>query len=320
MSKTVFIVIGGLNTDIIGLGVDHLAGPGELVTGKQLRIGPGGKSRNIAQMLSSYTETAAEVVMVGRTAKDPYGLWQAPLSALREAGVNTEHIVVEDEGMPGIALIPVNEAGENQITLLPGANSRFSQEDIDASTSAFDAATRGEGMLLFSLEVPTETALHAVRKAKECGIRVAVDPGGMRCTDDLKRIMSEGIFLLKPNEHEAKMLTGIEICDEKSAAEACIAIRLMGSQHVMITAGAEGAYVFSDDRLIRIPAPSVPESGVKDATGCGDQTMAVLCAEMCFGKTLHDSAAIAVTAGTLQFGRAGISPLNRAEVLTITSR
>ena len=85
LNKLRAIVIGGLNTDIIGLNVNNLAGPGELVFGEELVIGPGGKSRNMAQMIAAYCGKNT-VAMIGKTCKDPYNLWKAPYQALKDAG------------------------------------------------------------------------------------------------------------------------------------------------------------------------------------------------------------------------------------------
>ena len=89
------IVVGGLNTEIVAVGIDELLGRGELSRSGEVLIGPGGKSSNIARM-SSCLLGEGRVFMIGKTSTDPYGLWEVPVKALREAGVNTEHVVVED--------------------------------------------------------------------------------------------------------------------------------------------------------------------------------------------------------------------------------
>ena len=89
--KLRIIVPGGLNTDLIGLGVDHLLGPGELTLGGSFHIGPGGKARNMAQMAATWLGSDT-VAMIGKTVRDPYGLWRVPVDALVEAGVNTDYI------------------------------------------------------------------------------------------------------------------------------------------------------------------------------------------------------------------------------------
>ncbi len=75
------IVIGSLNTDLVATGIKQFPNVGEHVYGKELLIGAGGKSRNIADMIA-HLAPKNTVAMVGRTIKDPYGLWKLPMDAL----------------------------------------------------------------------------------------------------------------------------------------------------------------------------------------------------------------------------------------------
>ena len=123
------IVIGSLNTDLVATGIKQFPKPGEHVYGKELLIGPGGKSRNIADMLA-HLAPKDSVAMVGRTVKDPYGLWRQPMDALAKVGVNTDYVnVLEYEAvnkLPGIGLIRVDLQGNSQIFVLPGVSDDFS--------------------------------------------------------------------------------------------------------------------------------------------------------------------------------------------------
>ncbi|MCJ7680056.1 MAG: PfkB family carbohydrate kinase, partial [Candidatus Aminicenantes bacterium] len=135
------IVPGGLNVDFAGLGVDRLLGQGELTLGGTLKIGPGGKARNMAQMAATYLGSG-RVAMIGRTSRDPYGLWRVPIDSLEDAGVDTSHIKIldfEEAGhtYPGVALIPVDKKGKNQIYVLPGSNEDFCAADVDDAEELF---------------------------------------------------------------------------------------------------------------------------------------------------------------------------------------
>jgi ribokinase len=310
------IVVGGLNTDIVATGVDELLGPGELSRSGELFIGPGGKSSNIARM-SACLLGPGRVFMVGKTSRDPYGLWEVPLKALHEAGVNTDHVTIEDMErigkFPGIALIPVNRQGENQIYCIPGINNDFSPADVARAEPLFKASA-GEAILALTLEIPLDTAAHAIRKAREHGLRVVLDPGGINKAQDADGILQEGIYCIKPNEHEARMLTGVDVRDlpsAKKAAQGLLAHRIL---NVLITHGAKGAYLFNRETAIHIPVPPLPSKQETDETGCGDQATAVVCAETLRGKTIHEAARLAVHAGTLQFHRRGIQPVHAEEL------
>lgn len=318
ISRVKVIVIGGLNTDIIASGVKKLLRPGELTRSGTLVLGPGGKSRNIAQMTGTFLG-AGSVAMIGRTSRDPQGLWRFPLDALKDSGVDTSCVKIMDykksAKYPGIALIAVNRKGENQIYCLPGINDDFSPKDIDDAARLFHAVRKNNGLLALALELPLDTAVYAAKKASAMGIRVVLDPGGIDEEEDYTGLLGRGIYAIKPNEHEVKILTGVTVSGIATARKAARAFQKMGINNVMITHGAKGAYAFSGREERHIPVPKIPGVGVDaDETGCGDQAMAVLCAETVSGRAFPEAACRAVAAGSLQFRRAGIRPVSARDL------
>jgi ribokinase len=313
--KYLVIVPGGLNVDIIGLGVDKIIGAGELTLGGKLKIGPGGKARNMAQMAAAFLGTG-KVAMIGRTSKDPFGLWKVPLQSLSEAGVNTKHIKIlsfEEAGrkFPGVALIPVDKEGKNQIYVLPGANEDLSKKDIDEAQVLFEGD--GQKIMIMALEIPIKTAEYCIEKAASNGILVILDPGGV--SGPINEILDERIFLLKPNEHEAQILTGVEIDDMETAREAAEVMLARGVANVLITCGDRGGYLFSSEYSLHIPCPDVQDSSIHDETGCGDQVTAMVASCLAEGRALVEAARLAIFAGTLQYYRAGIQPVNKKEMI-----
>lgn len=311
------IVIGSLNTDLVAVGIKKFPKPGEHVYGRELKIGAGGKSRNIADMIAHLTP-AESVAMVGRTVRDPYSLWKAPLDALARAGVSTDYVIVLDyaeaQKLPGIALIPVDEQGNNQIFVLPGISNDFSVADIENATLLFEEVGKNKGVLVLTLECPLDTATYAVELANKHGLKVMFDPGGIEAGTDLSKLIQAGIYLIKPNEHEAKMLTGVEVTDFDTAKQAAQKLHEQAIENVLITAGVNGAYLFTKDDQEHVPVPDVEVGSEKDETGCGDQTMAALCALIQDGKTLKEAAELAILAGTLQFYKTGIKPVTKEEL------
>lgn len=315
MADYLIVVPGGLNTDIIGLGVEKLLGAGELTLGGELKIGPGGKARNMAQMAAAFLGKG-KVAMIGRSSQDAFGLWKIPLRSLENAGVDTRHVKVlnfEDAGkkFPGIALIPVDRNGQNQIYVLPGVNADFCPADIDDAAALFRNPDRNKVMIL-ALEIPIDTAKYAIDKAAENRIKVVLDPGGI--SKPVNELLNKHIYLIKPNEHETKILTGVSVTDFQSAKEAARGIMATGVQNVLITHGVNGGYLFNREREEHIPAPLVVDGVTPDETGCGDQVTAVLAAFLAEGKKLPEAARWAIIAGTLQFQRSGIQPVSKAEL------
>jgi ribokinase len=311
------IVPGGLNTDIIAHNIDKLLKKSELSYGGTLKIGPGGKSRNIAQMAAQLLGKS-RIAMIGITVKDPYGLWKIPLKALKKAGVNTDYVRIEnfnkrDPQFPGVALIPVDRNGNNQIYVLPGINEKLSKEHIIGAERLFKS-TSGR-ILILSMEIPKEAAVCAIQMAYENSIKIILDPGGINSRDEIDDLINEKIFLLKPNEHEARIITGVSIQDFGSANRAARRILRRGVQNVLITHGERGAYLFSASMKEHIPVPEVTTTAPFDETGCGDQATATIAVMISEGYDLMRSSVAAVKAGTLQYHRIGIQPVLRKDIL-----
>lgn len=311
------IVVGALNTDLIIKGVSEFPKSGEYVYGDELSIMPGGRSRNIASMIGLLVPKKS-VAVVGRTVADPYGLWKVPIDALRATNVATDYVQITDynvaQKLPGIVVIPVNRQGANQLYAMPSITRDFSTADIDAAKPLFDEVAQAGGTLVSTLEFPIATATYAVKQAVKKGIKVLLDPGGVEPGADITELLRAGVYLIKPNDQETRILTGKTVTDFDSAATAAAILRQQGAENVLITVGADGAYLFTDTQALHIPAPTDTTGDIQDETGCGDQAMAVLCVALQAGKSLEEAARQAVYAGTMQFYRQGIQPLTKTEL------
>lgn len=310
------VIIGGINTDVTFSGISHFAEPGGYVPAKKVTIGPGGKARNLAEMIARL-QPGGEVVMVSKTIKDQFGLWKPPIKALKDAGVNIDYIKVLDQTeaaeYPGMALILVTEEGQNQI-YPTNINELFTQKDIDGVEPVFKAAKSNNGLLAVSLEFPLDKAAYVMEKAARHGLRIALDPGGMTEETDASKLFEQELFLFKPNEQETKLLTGVTVRDLVSARQAADKLLRHSIRHLVITAGTKGAYVFSKGVAKNVPVIDFPDMAERDATGCGDQTMAALCASLIQQDDIVKATELAMKASSLQFYRLGIQPVTAAEL------
>ena len=317
------IVPGALNTDIVAVGVPYLPSEGEDLYARDLMITAGGKARNIAEMIAVLAGPGT-VAMLSRTSRDPFGLWRPPVEALEAAGVNTDCVFVTDyaEGglFPGVALVSVDVAGRRIASISNAILADFSAADIDSARELLEAAARNDGFLVLTLEIPMKTAAYAISLAASLGVRVILDPGGLRHDAELDVIFGQPIYLIKPNEHEAKLLSGIDVTDHESARRAAGILTERGAENVLITNGAQGGYLIGDGICDHIPVPDHATAGQTDATGCGDQVTAAVCASLCEGATLRSAARFAIAAGTLQFSRVGVQPVTRADMRAWTVR
>jgi ribokinase len=136
-------VVGSINLDLVAR-VERLPRAGETLTGGDFERFPGGKGANQAVAAA---KLGARVRMVGAVGRDP--LADEALAGLREAGVDLE---LQTEDVTGIALILVDDAGETQIVVVPGANALVTPQSPG-------------GAVLCQLEVPNEVVRAAARGA-----------------------------------------------------------------------------------------------------------------------------------------------------------
>jgi ribokinase len=256
--KPAIVVVGSLNMDFV-VRVPHLPSPGETVLGRDFRMIPGGKGANQASAAGRLAATSL-VRMVGRVG---YDIFADQLKAsLAASGVDVRAIAGTKAQSTGVALIWVDDSGQNSIVVASGANFSFAAADVEGVRSAF----RDARYALFQLETPLSTVAAALRLARSEGARTILDPAPAQA---LPREVLEEIDILTPNEAEACMLLGrppsrVSAADAPALAKTVLA---MGPQAVVLTLGDRGClYV---DSKSEIYSPAFPVQAV-DSTAAGD--------------------------------------------------
>src|SRR5207302_644653 len=159
----------------------------------------------------------------------------------------------------GVALCQVGGSGEKQILSAAGANARLTASCVRQAASAFTSAK----VLLCQLGAPLEAVWEAIRLAKSARALVMLDPGPPApVSDDLIAQLD----LIRPNASEARMLTGIAVCDRASAREAARDLLRRGAKAAAVQAGEHGDVLLSRDRevwLPRLEVKRVAETGAR---------------------------------------------------------
>jgi ribokinase len=306
-------VIGALNIDIIIQGLPHFAEPGEQVNGQSVRLSPGGKGRNIAAMLAPWL-LPGQVSMIGKLIQDADGLYRIPLDSLSQAGIDTGSVLIEtdrSQDLPTLSIFLNQQNGQRASYYLPGKNESLTPAELDRFLPLLQQLAANQGVLVMTLEMPIETAAHALKLADGLGLHVMLDPGGQppEAEIDFSPLFNHPPQWIKPNVQEAERLTGIRVMDFESAMQAAERLLGWGVDNLLITDGANGAYGFTGEESFRIPVPEFDIPPHAESTGCGDQVLAVLCAETLHGKPFRAAAEKAVLAGTLQFIQKGLVPI-----------
>jgi len=294
------LVVGSSNTDLI-IRVPRIPRPGETVLGGAFSTAAGGKGANQAVAAA---RAGGRVTFVARIGADGFG--DRTLAGLEADGIETRYVLRSAEAPSGIALITVGERGENSISVASGANALLSEADVARAGEAFAAAD----IVLLQLESPLAAVEAAVRKAGERGTSVILNPAPARELDDA---LMAGVSALTPNEHEAELLTGIAVEDERSAREAARRLRDRGPQTVVITLGERGVYVSAEDHEAIVPAFAVTPV---DTTAAGDVFNGALALALAERLALREALRFAQAAAAISVTRPGAQPSapTRAEI------
>jgi ribokinase len=293
MDKPRIVVIGSCNMDIYSW-TAHLPEPGETVIGERYWIGMGGKGANQAV---AACRLGADVTMVGRVGNDLFG--NQMLETLASYNIDCGLINVDQESGSGVALVTVDKRPENVIVVIPGTNMRVAVADVIAAKSKILNAD----ILLMQLEIPLDAVECAADIARESDTICILNPAPARPIPE--RLIKKA-HLLTPNQHEAKVLTGIPADTLEGAKTAGEALLKMGARDVIVTLGPLGALMVKKDGVIHVEGIRVEDA--VDPTGAGDAFMGGLAVALAQGKSLEDATRYANIIGALSTRKPGAMP------------
>jgi ribokinase len=290
--KAKIVVVGSSNMDLV-VKSKRIPAVGETILGGDFIMVPGGKGANQAVAAA---KLGAEVYFVAKLGDDIFG--KQSLSNFKKEGVNTKYVNQTREAPSGVALIMVDEAGNNVIVVAPGANQKLSAEDVKKAQSCIASS----GALVLQLEVPLTTVEFAAQLAYSCGVPVILDPApAQKLRPELLKIVD----VLKPNETEAQILTGIKVTDENSARKAAGNLLQCGVKAVVLTMGAKGFLLATGESMESVPGIKV---NAVDATAAGDAFTGSLAVKMAEGKTLREAALFANCVAAISVTKMGAQP------------
>jgi ribokinase len=283
------VVIGSLNMDLV-VKAPRMPLGGETLPGRDFQMIPGGKGANQA---AAAARLGAQVAMVGRVGGDAFG--PQLIENLRCQGVDTGHIRIDDEAATGIAMIIIDDTGQNSIVVSPGANGRVNEQDVDRVEGVLSQAK----MLLLQFEVPLGTVEYAIQMAARHQVKVILNPAPARPA--LPGLI-EKVDNQVPNQFEASTLTGMETKDVPSAEGAARKLLEYGVPVVIITLGERGALMASEQGMAHVPARSVH---AVDTTAAGDAFIGGLAVALVKGFPLDEAVPYASCAGALAVTKFG---------------
>ncbi len=289
MSSNKIIVAGSMNMDMV-VKTTHIPTPGETVLGGDFFMNPGGKGANQAVAIA---RLGGNVSFIGKIGNDIFGKQSSQL--FDDEGVDTGGILSDDELPSGIALITVDQKGENSIVVAPGANGSLEPKDVEEAFQRYADAM----ILLVQLEIPLRTVAHAIKIAKERGMTVILNPAP---ATEIDSGLFELIDIITPNLNEAENLSGVKIVDLDTAKLASEKIREKGVRNVIITLGELGAGVLEEGEFFHVISPKVE---TVDTTAAGDVFNGALAVAVAEGKSIRDAASFACIAASIAVTKMG---------------
>jgi len=285
-------VVGSLNMDLV-IRTPRFPGPGETIIGSAFHTIPGGKGANQAVAAA---KLGARVSMVGRVGDDAFGAQQ--LANLSQLGIDVSHVRRDPKAATGVALIVLEEQGQNSIILAPGANMRLTLADLEAAEDVLASAA----ILVLQLEIPQEVVEQASKVARAHGVIVLLNPAPAR---RLPPTLLSQVDVLIPNESETALLTGTEVDDIESARRAAVRLRAAGVGTVILTLGGRGALLLEGQKAIHVPGYRVD---VVDTTAAGDAFVGGFAVALAEGQDLAEAVRFANAAGALAVTKLGAQP------------
>jgi ribokinase len=288
MSKVV--VVGSINMDLV-VRSPRFALAGETILGHTFDTIPGGKGANQAV---AARRMGAEVAIVGRVGDDEFG--QTLRRNLAAEGINTECLQITPSESTGVALITVDDNGENTIIVVPGANGRLTVDDIEGARDLI----AGADILLMQLEIPLPVVERAAQIASESGVTVMVNAAPART---LPGALLSTVDYLVVNETEALLVAGTTTGSHEEAARTLLST---GVRNVVVTLGPEGSLLVASDA----PSVAVPAYRVRpvDTTAAGDGFAGAFAVALADGVPAAEALRWGNAEGALAVTREGAQP------------
>lgn len=259
--KKIFIV-GSLNYDLV-INAPYMPVGGETIKGSDFMTNAGGKGANQAYACG---KLGGNAYMCGVVGDDSFG--KTLIDSLNSVGVNTEFIRKTDKTSTGVAIIVVTE-GENRIIIDSGANAHLQKEDID---KMLDIAEVGD-VYLTQLENPIDIIGYGMKRAKEKGLRVVLNPAP--ASREIIKYL-EYVDIITPNETELEILGGKDTLFSS------------GIKTVITTLGGAGYEIATKEGAKIYPCIKV---NVVDTTAAGDTASGGLCVKLAEGEDIESSIA-----------------------------
>lgn len=284
------VCVGSINVDVFAR-APRLPGAGQTVLGSLAEVLPGGKGANQAV---AALRMGIPVALVGAVGTDEFA--KISKSFLEREGFETTWISQVD-GPTGTAVIVVDQAGENSIVTIPGANSSVS------SSSIADVRFTSNDVCLLQDEIPEEANLAVINAAKAVGATTVLNLAPYRPTDT-ELLANTTYLVVNETEFAGLVQAGYAELTRPRVME-MLAEGIGIADNILVTLGSDGVVARINGQVIDLPAHSV---NVVDTTGAGDAFCGAFGAALARGSSPLEAVRIANAAAALSVQVPGAGP------------
>ena len=226
---------------------------------------PGGAPANV---LACLNKCGKKTAFIGKVGDDMHG--QFLVDVLKNSGICTEGVVVDDSVFTTLAFVALSDTGERSFSFArkPGADTCLRQDELKEELIR-DSKVFHIGSLSLTAEPAKGTTFKALEIAKEAGCIISYDPNYRAPLWDSKEAAIEGmrsvvsyVDVMKISDEETALLT--DIVEPEGAAKKLVE---QGVPVVAVTLGSKGALVCTKEGSVIVPGF---KANMVDTTGAGD--------------------------------------------------
>jgi len=313
MTQRVF-VLGSFVADV-AFRMSRLPAWGETLMGDTFALGPGGKGSNQAVAAAKAVSGAGmSVQFLSKVGDDAFG--QLARTTWAAAGVDAT-LVKNASVATGAAAILIDAAkGENAIVVVPGACFTLTPAEVDEAGDAIRSAS----VFLTQLELALDTVERGLQLAHDAGVPTILNPAPAPEKPLPAALLGLSDYFI-PNETEAALLTGLPVETVEQAKVAAAALQARGARNVILTLGAKGALVVTEDGTATV-VPSFSVGPVVETTGAGDAFCGGFATALAEGQSLLEAVRFGCATAGISVTRKGTAPSmpSRAEIDAVLAK
>jgi len=286
---------------------------------------PGGAPANAAVALS---RLGANSAFIGKLGDDHFGTYLQKV--LDDEGVETRGIRFDPDARTTMAIIAMPDKFSAEFVFYrnPGADQLLAIEDLDRDLLESTKALHF-GSVSLTDEPVRSTTFKAAQIAREAGALVSFDvnyrPSLWKESAEAisqSRLMLKEVDLVKVNQEEAELLTGLEHIDRSNSVQlenAALALMNSGPEIVIITLGSDGSYFQINSGGAYILPYKVD---TVDAIGCGDAFIAGLLSKLVVGDDWRENISVEYLAEALNYANAvgALTSLKRGAIPALPTK